>query len=56
MSVFLDGRLVERQAFATATTWHPQVPRARTTAGDRSCKLKVVSDGLLGTTRFAFDR
>ncbi len=55
VSVFLDGRLVRRQAFATATTWHPRVTTGDT-AGDRLCKLKVVSDGLLGTTRFAFDR
>ncbi len=55
VSVFLDGRLVERQAFPAATTWHPQV-RVRGASEDRVCKLKVVSNGLLGTTRFAFDR
>ncbi len=53
--VFLDGRLVARQAFETPTTWHPSVPVVAGSA-DRVCKLRVVPGALLGTTRFAFDR
>jgi hypothetical protein len=53
--VFLDDRLVKEEAFAGPTTSGVQVtvspsPRPRT------CKLRIVSDGLLGTTRFAFAR
>jgi hypothetical protein len=55
VKVFLDGRVVLSHAFPTATTWHPQVPVPATDV-ERICKLKVVSNGLLGTTRFAFDR
>jgi hypothetical protein len=55
VSVFLDGRLVARQRFPTATTWHPRVPVGET-ARARPCKLKIVPSGLLGTTRFAFER
>ena len=51
----LDGRLVARQRFPTATTWHPRVP-VGATPGNGPCKLKVVPSGLLGTTRFAFER
>jgi hypothetical protein len=55
VSVFLDGRLVQRRSFPAATTHavHVAVPPAR---APRICKLRIVSDGLLGTTRFAFDR
>ena len=55
VSVFLNGRLVQRKAFPSATTSHVVVP-ARAENAERTCKLRIVSDGLLGTTRFAFDR
>ena len=56
VSVFLDGRLVTTgDVRRPPRTWHPQIPVA-TTSRDKVCKLKVVSDGLLGTTRLAFDR
>ena len=55
VSVFLNGRLVEQQEFATPTTWHPAVPVPPGSV-DRACKLRVVPGALLGTTRFAFDR
>jgi hypothetical protein len=55
VSVFLDDRLVQETAFPSPTSSHVQVPVPRSDAA-RTCKLRVVSDGLLGTTRFAFDR
>ena len=55
VSVFLDGRLVKRTSFPNATTSHVQVP-VPAAKDARICKLRIVSDGLLGTTRFAFDR
>jgi len=53
--VFLDGRLVGRKEFPAATVWHVRLPVPRAKA-PRTCKLRIASDGLLGTTRFAFDR
>jgi hypothetical protein len=55
VSVFLNGRLVRRTEFPSATTSHVRVP-ARAENARRTCKLLVSSDGLLGTTRFGFDR
>jgi hypothetical protein len=53
--VFLDGRPVRTETFAAAETWDLQVPVGGT-GEKRSCKLKIVPSGLLGTTRFAFVR
>ena len=55
VSVFLDGRLVRRQSFPGPTTSHLRVPVPPSPA-PRVCKLRIASDALLGTTRFAFDR
>jgi hypothetical protein len=57
VDVFLDGRRVVRRHFAVGQTWELRLAVHATAAGaDRICRLRVDSDGLLGTTRFAFDR
>jgi hypothetical protein len=53
--VLLDGRPVERRAFPGAETWRLRVPVPQGT-GAGPCRLRVVPTGLLGTTRFAFER
>jgi hypothetical protein len=55
VSVFVNGRLVDRRRYEGTTTAHVREP-ARAENADGTCKLRVVSDGLLGTTRFAFVR
>ncbi len=53
--VFLNGRPTRSETFETSDTWDLQVP----VGGDgevRSCKLRISSNGLLGTTRFEFVR
>jgi hypothetical protein len=55
VSVFLDGRLVKRETFPNATTSHVRV-LVPAHNRDGPCKLRIASDGLLGTTRFAFER
>jgi hypothetical protein len=55
VQVFLDDRLVKRETFPGPTTSGVQVPVAPSQRS-RTCKLRIVSDGLLGTTRFAFAR
>ena len=52
VTVLLDGRLVQRKTFAAPTTW----PLRVAVHGPGPCKLRIASDGLLGTTRFAFER
>jgi hypothetical protein len=53
----LDGRLARRVVFASATTWRLRLPIAPTPQGShRVCRVKVIPSGLLGTTRFSFDR
>jgi hypothetical protein len=55
--IVIDGRLVRQESFPTATTSHLQFPIQPTALGNRRiCRLKVRPTGLLGTTRFAFDR
>ncbi len=55
--VVLDGRLARRVVFPSATTWHLTLTVNPTAAGsNRICRLRVLPSGLLGTTRFAFDR
>ena len=53
--VFLDGRRVLGETFGGATTWPVRVPVPEGT-GEGPCKLRIVGSGLLGTTRFAFER
>jgi hypothetical protein len=53
--VFLDGKPVRAETFSASETWDLQVPVGGT-GGKRTCKLKIVSNGLLGTTRFEFVR
>ena len=63
MKAAADGERLPRTAascgataFPSATTSHVQRARAGAENAERTCKLRIVSDGLLGTTRFAFDR
>jgi hypothetical protein len=50
--VFLNGRRLPPRTFTTTDTWRLHVPAHR----DGACKLRVAPGGLLGTTRFAFER
>jgi hypothetical protein len=54
--VFLDGRLARRTTFAAATTWRLRLPVAAAVGTSRICTMRVLPGGLLGTTRFAFER
>ena len=55
--VVLDGRLARRVAFSSPTTWHLTLRISPTSLGSsRICRVMVLPSGLLGTTRFAFDR
>jgi len=55
--VVLDGRLARRAAFTSPTTWHLTLTISPTAVGsNRICRLRVLPSGLLGTTRFAFNR
>jgi hypothetical protein len=55
--VVLDGRIIRRRVFTSATTWRLRLPVGATSLGSRRiCRVKVIPSGLLGTTRFAFDR
>jgi hypothetical protein len=54
--VFLDGRVARRRTFAAATTWRLVLPVRHASTASRICTMKVVPAGLLGTTKFAFDR
>jgi hypothetical protein len=55
--VSLDGRRVARKRFPFATTWDLRLPvRPTRTGSDRICRLIVQSNGLLGSTQFAFER
>jgi hypothetical protein len=57
VQVVVDGRLARRVAFPSPTTWHLTLPVSPTGMGsNRICRLTVLPTGLLGTTRFAFDR
>jgi hypothetical protein len=53
--VFLDGRPVETERFDATATWPVRVPVPAGT-GPGPCKLRIVGSGLVGTTRFAFER
>jgi hypothetical protein len=50
--VFVNGRPLAPRTFASTDTWRLRIPVGR----DGACKLRVVPGGLLGTTRFSFDR
>jgi hypothetical protein len=53
----IDGRPAQRIEFATPTSSHLQYPIHVSAHGsDRICRLRLRPGGLLGTTRFAFDR
>jgi hypothetical protein len=54
--VFLDGRLARKAGFGSPTTWRLKLPVAPVARSSRICTMKVLPGGLLGTTRFAFDR
>jgi hypothetical protein len=57
VSVVIDGRLAQRIEFASPTTSHLQFAIHPTSLGSRRiCRLQIRPSGLLGTTRFAFDR
>ena len=53
VSVFVNGRLVRRTAYPSATTAQVSEPASAENA-EGTCKLRIVSDGLLGTTRFTY--
>jgi hypothetical protein len=53
--VFLDGRPVRTERFSAPETWDLLVPVGGN-GKTRACKLKITSNGRLGTTRFAFGR
>ena len=55
--IFVNHRLVRRTAFSMATTWRVRLEVAPSAAGNsRICELEVLPSGLLGTTRFEFER
>jgi hypothetical protein len=54
--IFLDGRPALRKAFGAPTTWRLRLPVPPAANASRICTVKVLPTGLLGTTRFAFDR
>jgi hypothetical protein len=54
--IFLDGRVARSRTFRTPTVWRMRLAVQPSSGADRICRLGVGSDGLLGTTRFAFVR
>ena len=55
--VMLDRRLARRIAFSSPTTWHLRLAVGPTALGSRRiCRVMVLPTGVLGTTRFAFER
>jgi hypothetical protein len=55
--LFLDNRLAKRVRFPQSQTWHGEVrvPPAQAGSG-RTCTLRLVTGGLVGSTRFEFVR
>jgi hypothetical protein len=54
--VFLDGRLARSRTFRVPAVWRLRLAVPPSRGAARICRLGVGSDGLLGTTRFAFAR
>jgi hypothetical protein len=55
--VALDGRPARQVSFSSPTTWHVRLTISPSALGSsRICRLSVLPSGLLGTTRFAFNR
>jgi hypothetical protein len=54
--VFMDGRPARTRTFRVPAVWRLTLAVSPGRGAERICRLAVGSDGLLGTTRFAFVR